>query len=99
MEPRLELCAVVSLQDEHAEREPFSYGIEESDRCALVARIVDLQYSDARTVVDSGELVEPLTCSRDALEELHIHLEPMARLGFLVPFPAFTVRLVLLIGW
>jgi hypothetical protein len=58
VEPRLELSAVVGLQDEYAEREPFFYCVEESYCCALVAGIVDLQYSDARTVVDGGELIE-----------------------------------------
>jgi len=56
-----------------------------------------LEYADARAVVDGGELIEPLSSPRDAFQELHVHLQPMPRLGFLVAFPPLAVRLVLLI--
>ena len=54
----------------------------------LRAGVVDLQHADARAVVDGGELVEPLARPRNALEELHVHLQSMARLRLLVALPA-----------
>ena len=95
---RLELGTVVGLQDEDTEWEPLSNRVQEPDCRALVAGIVDFQYPDAGTVVNGSELVEPFRGSRDALEELHVHLQAMARLGLPVALPAFTVRLVLLVG-
>ena len=32
------------------------------------------------TVVDGSELIEPLGCPGDALEELHVHLQAVTRL-------------------
>ena len=98
VEARLELGAIVRLQHVDTEWQPLSNLVEEADRRALVAPIVDLQDSDTRAVVDGGELIEPFACPRDALEELHVHLQAVPGLGLLVAFPAFTVRLVLLIG-
>ena len=94
----LELCAIVSLQHMDTERESLSDLVEEPDRRALVAGIVDLENPDTGAVVDRGELVEAFARPWDALEELHVHLQAVPGLGLLVAFPALTVRLVLLIG-
>jgi len=95
---RLELCTVVGLQDEDTEREPSSNLVQEPDCRALVTGIVDLHLPDAGAVVNGRELVEPFGGARDALEELHVHRQAVARLGLLVALPAFTVRRMLLIG-
>lgn len=84
VELRLELCPVVSLQDEDTEWEPLSNLVQKLDCLALVADIVDFQYPDARTVINGSELVEPFDRPRDALEELHVHLQTVARLDLLV---------------
>ncbi len=97
MESRLELCAIIGLQDENLEWQPISNLIQESDGRALVAGVVDLQDADTRAVIDSRELVEPFASPRDALEELDVHLQSVAWLGFLIPLPPFTVQPVLLI--
>jgi hypothetical protein len=70
---------------------------EELDRGALIARIVYLQYPDARAVVNGSELIEPLCGPGDAFEELHVHLQAVPWLRLFVAFPAFVVWLVLLI--
>jgi len=98
MEPGLELGSIVSLQNEDAERKSISNLVQELDCRALIAGIVDLQDSDTRAVVDGGELIEPLTGPRDALKELHVHLQAVPGLGLLVPFPTLAVRLMLLVG-
>jgi len=77
--PGLELATIVGLQDEDTEWEPFSNLVEESDCRTLVAGIVDFQDSDPGAVVDGGELVEVLRRSRNALKELHVHLQAVAR--------------------
>ena len=64
----------------------------------LVARVEDLEHADARAVVDGRELVEALPAARNALEELHIHLQAMPRLRLLVALPAPPSRPMLLIG-
>jgi hypothetical protein len=48
-------------------------------------------------VVDGGELIQPSLRPGDSLQELHIELQPMTRLGLLIPLPSFAVRLMLLI--
>ena len=51
-----------------------------------------------RVQSSGGELIETLPGSRDAFEELHVHLETEAGLRLLVPLPALRVRAMLLIG-
>ena len=99
MKPRLELGAVVRLKREDPEWEAFADLVQEADRRALIAGVVDLENAYTRAVVNRGELIQPFPRSWDALKELHVHLQAVPRLGFLVAFPALTVRLVLLIGW
>ena len=94
----LELGAVVGLHDVHAERQPPQDVVDEADRRALVAGVVDLEHANARAVVDGRELIEALSGARDPLEELHVHLQAVARLRLLVSLPALPVRPVLLIG-
>jgi hypothetical protein len=83
----------------NAEREPLSDLVQEPDSGALFTSIVDLENAYSSAVIDRGELVEPFSCPKNAFEELHVHLQAMARLGLFIAFPTFTVRLVLLIGW
>ena len=99
MKARLELRAVVGLDDETRNGRRRQHLVDEADRRALVAGIVDLEHADARAVIDRRELVEPLPRAGDPLEELHIHLQPMARLRLLVPLPALRVRAMLLVAW
>ena len=99
VELSLELGAIVSLEDEDSEKEPLSNLVQESECGTLVAGIVVLRESDSSAIVDGSKLTKPFGHPRDALEERHIHLQAAAGLGLLVPFPPFTVRLVLLIGW
>ena len=98
MELRLELGAIVGLNDVDAKREAPPHLVHEADRGALVARVEHFEYANPRAVVDRGELVEPAATARDPLEELHVELEPMARLGLFVPLPALAVWSMLLIG-
>ena len=98
MEPRLEFGAVVPLEREDAEWETLSDLVQESDRRALIAPVIDLQDPDSGAVIDGRELVELLAGAWDSLEELHIHLQAVPGLGFLVSLPTFSVRLMLLIG-
>src|SRR5690606_20143836 len=63
------------------------------------AGVVDLEHPDTRAVVDGGELIEPLARPRDALEELHVHLQSMTGLRLLVALPALLMGLVLLVVW
>lgn len=74
MELGLELGAVVGLDDVDAEREALPHFVDELDSPALIAAVVHLQDSNARAIIDRGELIEALARARDALEELHIEL-------------------------
>jgi hypothetical protein len=58
----------------HTKRLAAQNLIEESDRRALIARVVNLQDAEPGAVVNRRELVEPFTGAGNALEELHIHL-------------------------
>ena len=89
---RLELGAVVRLNDVHPERQPAQTSSTKPDRCPLIAGVVDLEHPHARAVVDRCELVKAFARARNPLEELHVHLQPMARLGLLVALPALAVR-------
>ena len=82
MKLRLKLGAVVRLHDVHAKRQPPHDVVDELDGRALVARVVHLEHPNARAIVDGGELIEPLPGARNALEELHVQLQPVAWLGF-----------------
>ena len=64
----------------------------------LVAAVVDLEHPDAGAVVDGRELIQAPPGTRDALEELDVHLQPVAWLGLLVALPALFVRPMLLVG-
>jgi hypothetical protein len=63
-EAGLELGAIVRLDDQHPKGEPRDDLVYEPDGRQLVAGIVDLEHSNARTVVDSGELVEAVSWSQ-----------------------------------
>src|SRR5687767_10208108 len=66
--------------------------VDEVDRRRLVTGVVDLEHADARAVVDGRELIQPLPRARDALEELHVHLQAMTRLRLLIPLPPLRLR-------
>jgi hypothetical protein len=94
----LELSPVVGLQDQDTKGQSLSNLVQEADGRALLAGIVNLQYPDTGAIIDGGELIQALTRPRDALKELHVHLQAVSGLRLLVPFPAFAVRPVLLVG-
>ena len=60
MEVRLELRAIICLDDVDSERQTLDYRVDELDGGLLVAGIVDFQDSYPRAVVDSRELIQPL---------------------------------------
>jgi hypothetical protein len=73
VELRLKLSTIVGLHHVDAERQPVPHVVDESDRGALVARVVvDLQHAKPRAIVTGGELIEPLTGAGDPLEELDV---------------------------
>lgn len=78
----LKFGAIVGLDDVDPEGEAPDHFIEKPDGRALVAGIVDLEDANACAIVDRRELVQSLRCARDALEELHVHLQAMPGLGF-----------------
>jgi len=94
----LELGPVVGLHDVDAKRQTPDDLVDELDGGRLIAGVVDLEHPDAGAVVDGRELVETLPGARDALEELHVHLEPVAGLLLLVALPPLRVLPVLLVG-
>ena len=56
-------------------------------RNALIARVEDLKYAEARAIIDGRELIEPPLTTWDPFEKLHVHLEAVSRLRLLVPLP------------
>lgn len=94
----MKLYANVRLQHLNTEWQALANFVEESDRRALRAPIVDLQDLDARALIGGRKLIKPFRRPSDALRELHVHLLVVPRLGFLVALPAFAVRTMLLIG-
>jgi hypothetical protein len=99
MEGTLELGAVVSLDDFDLEGEPFEQVVEELDGGLLVTAWIRPKHSDPGAVVDGGELVVLLAPrAPDGLDELHVHLDPLARELFLVALVAVLVALVALRG-
>ena len=99
VKPRLKLGTVVRLDDPDAEREPAEDVVDKADGGALIAGVVDLQHSKTGAVIDRRELIETFLRARDALEELHIQLEPETGLCLLVALPALRVRPILLVRW
>jgi hypothetical protein len=97
VESGLELGAVIRLYDVDPEREPPQDLVDELDRRRLIAGVIHLEHANARAIVDGGELKEPLPGPWNALEELHVQLQPVAGLGFLIPLPALFMRPMLLI--
>ena len=71
--------------------------VDERDRRALGAGVVNLEHTNPRAVIDGGELIEPPSRAGDALEEFHIELQSVTRLRFLVALPALPMRLMLLV--
>src|SRR6185503_5616544 len=69
VELRLELGAVIGLHDVDPKRQTPPHVVDESDRHALVARVVNLEDANPSAIIDRGELVQPLARPRNALEE------------------------------
>lgn len=69
--------------------------VRKVDRGVLVAGVVDLEHPDACAVIDGRELGTGASSSRDTLEELHVHLQPVALQRPFVTLPALPVRLML----
>src|SRR5262245_13734740 len=65
VKPRPQLAPVVRLNHQDSEGQTTNDLVGEANCRALVARVVDFQYSDASAVVDGGELVEALSGPRD----------------------------------
>jgi hypothetical protein len=63
----------------------------------LGAGVKHLEHAHAGAVVDGDELVEPAARSGNALEELDVDLQAMARPGFFVPLPSLPMGAVFLI--
>src|SRR5215471_20597433 len=57
VKPRLELGPIVGLHHENAEREASQHFVDKANRRALIAGVIDLQYSEARAVIDGCELI------------------------------------------
>ena len=98
VETRLELSAVIGLDDQDTEGQTTKDLIHELDGGALIAGVVNLEDADTRAVVDGGELIQALLSAWDPLEELHIQLQPMSGLRLLIALPGLTLPLMLLIG-
>jgi hypothetical protein len=63
----------------------------------MVAGVKHLEHAHPGAVVDGGELVEPVARTGNALEELDVDLQAMARLGLFVPLPSLPVGAMFLI--
>jgi hypothetical protein len=68
----------------NAEREPLSDLVEELDRVALIASIVDLEDAGTGAVVDRRELIEPLGNLAFQLKMLLILLAGLNLIAFYV---------------
>jgi hypothetical protein len=79
MELRLKLRAIVGLNDVNAKREAAPDFVDEANGGALVTRVVHLEDTNPRAIVDGGELIEPRPRLGDALEELDVQLQPVPR--------------------
>src|SRR3990170_4515249 len=77
VEARLELRAVVGLDDLHPEGQTLEDVVDELDRRLLVQSVVDLQYPEPRAIIDGGELVVALPGALQRRDELHIDLDPV----------------------
>jgi hypothetical protein len=84
------------MHDVDAKWQPAYDLVNELDRRALVAGVVDLEHADPGTIIDGGELIQALPRSGNPLEELHIQLQPLTRLRLLVPLPALRAGPMLL---
>src|SRR5262245_16612284 len=81
----------------HPERQAPEYLVDEQPGRPLVACVVDLQDANSGAVVDGRELIQAAPGPRDPLKELHVQLQAVTGLRFLIALPALTVPLVLLI--
>src|SRR5689334_5964270 len=98
VEAGLELSPIVGLDDQDPKGQPSNNLIHEADRRSLVARIVDLEDSYSRAIVDGGELIQALLGAGDPLKELDVQLQAMPGLGLLIAQPGASFRPMLLIG-
>jgi hypothetical protein len=59
--------AIIGLDHKDAKGQPPNDFVHEADRRSLITGIVDLEYADARAIIDGGELIEPLLRACDPL--------------------------------
>ncbi len=95
MKLRLKLRAVVRLNNENSKWKPADNLVDELNRSALIAAVVNLQHPDTSAVVDSSELVKALGRAMNALQKLYVHLEPVPGLLLFVALPLMFLALVL----
>ena len=89
---RREFGAVVGLYHMYAKRQALEDIVDEANGCRLVARVEDLQHTDAGAVIDRRELIEALATPGNTLKKLHIHLQTMTGLRLLIPLPPLPAR-------
>ena len=53
--------------------------VDEANSGALVTRVVDLQHANPGAIINRGELIQPLPCAGNPLEELDVELEHRRR--------------------
>lgn len=89
MELRLELMAVVRLDGMNTERELSSDTVDKITSIFLTGPVVNVQYSCSRSVID-GSVLKPsyFLFGEDIgkVQELYIHLNPVARYLLFIPF-------------
>ena len=94
----LKFGAVVCLNHEDAEWQAASHVVDELDGRSLVARIVDLQDSNPRAIIDRGELIQPaFACPGCAPENFTSSCKRWPGCGFSYRCQRFAVRLMFLV--
>ena len=84
MEVRLELGAVVRLDDVDAKRQAPKDFVDDLDRRALVAGVVDLEHANAGAIVDRRELTQVLPRQRRKRGRLSADgIRRLGELGFI----------------
>lgn len=71
--------------------------INKLNRRLLIALVIDLQYTQPRTVIDRCVLIVPPSRSGDSLKELHVDLDPVAWFGLFISFPSLFMPFIALI--
>jgi len=75
------------LDEFRMKRKPREHIIDKLNRRLLIALVINLQYTQPRTVIDRRILIVPPSRSGDSLKELHVDLDPVTWLRLLISFP------------